>query len=449
MYIEKDLPKPEELEIESIGSTEIESPLGLSTVYGDNVANYVEDDATVLYHTDSEIVMKQIEEHGKPLAFEKAGPRHKIHFDPKKTTAAIVTCGGLCPGINNVIRSLVMTLHYRYGVKNILGAQYGYQGFVDDYEMDFVKLTPEQVKEIHTKGGTILGSSRGHQDIKVIVDKMEEKNINILFTIGGDGTLRGSHKIYEEVTRRGLDVSIIGVPKTIDNDISYVEKTFGLETAFSVAAEAIQGAHTEAIGAPNGIGIVKVMGRMSGFIAANSALGLNEVNYVLIPEIPFELEGKNGLFENLEQRLKTRKHAVIVVAEGAGQDLVAKQNTEFDASGNRRLMDIGVFLKEEIKNYFKNIKKMEVNVKYIDPSYMVRSVPANANDAIFCLKLAQNAVHAAMAGKTGMIVGRWNYQFTHVPIKIAISKRKEISPEDPLWLSVIESTGQPMKMRSE
>jgi 6-phosphofructokinase 1 len=105
-----------------------------------------------------------------------------------------------------------------------------------------------------------------------------------------------------------------------------------------------------------------------------------------------------------------------------------------------------MYLKMEIKKYFTQHTDIYVNLKYIDPSYMVRSVPANANDAIYCMQLAQNSVHAGMAGKTGLIVGRWNSQFTHVPIKLAVSQRKYLSPEDPLWLSVLESTGQPILM---
>jgi 6-phosphofructokinase 1 len=271
-------------------------------------------------------------------------------------------------------------------------------------------------------------------------------NVCLLFTIGGDGTLRATQAIYEEITRRELNIAVIGVPKTVDNDIAYVEKTFGLETAFSVAAESIRSAHTEAVGAPYGIGLVKVMGRMSGFIAANAALALNEVNFVLIPEVPFDLQGPNGLLQSLEQRLRHRGHAVIIVAEGAGQQYVEAGADRKDDSGNPELGDIGIYLKTEIKRYFKEDTDLYVNLKYIDPSYLVRSVPANAHDSIYCVQMALNAVHAGMAGKTGLIVGLWNNQFTHVPIKLSVSRRKILSPEDPLWLNVLESTGQPLSM---
>ncbi len=438
--------KAQDLLVDTIGEPIIPSPLGLNTEDGDETANYVADTQTVLYDVDRDRVQAMIRNGVEPPAFQLAGPRQKIFFDGGVVRAAIVTCGGLCPGINNVIRTLVMELHYRYGVRSILGIRYGYRGFIPKLGYEPIPLTPEYVRDIHEKGGSVLSSSRGEQDTGLIVDFLQKRGISLLFTIGGDGTLRGAWDIYKEVKKRGLRIAVIGVPKTVDNDISFVERTFGLETAFSVAAESIRSAHTEAIGAPYGIGIVKVMGRMSGFIAANAALALAEVNIVLIPEVPFALEGKNGLFALVEDRLRRRDHCVIIVAEGAGQDYVKDATGKKDESGNPALGDIGIFLKDSIKKYFKEKTDLYVNIKYIDPSYMVRSVPANAHDAIYCIQLAQNAAHAGMAGKTGIIIGQWNGQFTHVPINVACSRRKMLSPEDPLWLSVLEATGQPYKI---
>jgi 6-phosphofructokinase 1 len=436
----------EDLRVDTLGEATIPSPLGLSTVYGDNIVNYCADSESVLYELDRDKILARVEAGEDVPAFEKAGPRNQIYFDPAKTRAAVVTCGGLCPGINNVIRALVMALHYRYGVRTIYGIRYGYQGFIPKYGHEALMLTPEEVEDIHEKGGSILASSRGPQDVGEIVDCLDRMNICVLFTIGGDGTLRGAEEIYQEITRRGLKIAVIGIPKTVDNDIAFVKNTFGLETAFSIAAEAIRGAHTEARGAPYGVGIVKVMGRMSGFIAANSALALNEVNYVLIPEVPFDLEGENGLFKTLEKRLRRRQHAVIIVAEGAGQKYVEEGGDRKDDSGNPVLGDIGIFLKTSIKRYFKEHTDLYINVKYIDPSYLVRSVAANAHDSIYCMQLAHNAVHAGMAGKTGMLVGLWNDEITHVPIKLATSRPKRLSPEDSLWLNVLEATGQPISL---
>ena len=437
--------RPEDLEVDSLGPCTIASQLGLSTEVGDDIANYVRDSESVVLVQDRDRLAEAFHAGAAIAAFQRAGPRERIYFDPAKTRVAVVTCGGLCPGINNVLRALVMTLHYRYGVRTIYGIRYGFQGFIPKYGHEVMMMTPEAVKDIHEKGGTILASSRGPQEVGEIVDCLERMNVSLLFLIGGDGTLRGGQAIYEEVTRRGLKIAVVGIPKTIDNDIAYVRKTFGLETAFAAAAEAIRSAHTEAIGAPNGVGLVKVMGRMSGFIAANAALALNEVNFVLVPEIPFDLEGPRGLFAILEQRLRRRGHAVLIAAEGAGQRFVSVEGRT-DPSGNPLLGDIGMFLQSEIKRHFKENTDVYVNIKYIDPSYQVRSVPANAHDAIYCMQLAQNAVHAGMAGKTGMLVGYWSDSITHVPLKLATSKRKFLSPEDPLWLNVLEATGQPLSM---
>jgi 6-phosphofructokinase 1 len=352
-----------------------------------------------------------------------------------------VTCGGLCPGINDVIRSIVLSLHYHYGVRDIFGFKYGYQGLVPEYGHEPLRLTPELVNPISEDGGTILASSRGNQDVSVMVDTLVRMKIGILFTIGGDGTQRGALAISEEAERRGLKISVVGIPKTIDNDVSYVQKTFGFETAVSETKLATYAAHTEATGAPNGIGLVKLMGRDSGFIAAYSVLVDSQVNFCLIPEVPFSLE---AFLKALKMRIEDRKHAVIVVAEGAGQDLLTATGEE-DASGNVRYGDIGLYLRDTIRNYFDRAG-MEVNLKYIDPSYTIRSQPANPHDSAFCLLMGHSAVHAGMAGRTGMIIGYWNNQFTHVPISLAISQRKKIDPNGWLWNSVLASTGQPAKM---
>lgn len=439
--------KQEDFRIRTLGPCKIKSPILLSKVKGDKIFNFVEDAEQVLF----DVFWKKVGRNGKtrtePLTMEMAGPREYIYFDPSKTTAAIVTCGGLCPGINNVIRSVVMALHYRYGVNNILGVQYGYRGFIPEYRHPFIKLTPEKVSDIHQFGGTILGSSRGKQDISVVVDCLERHNINILFTIGGDGTLGGALAITQEIERRGLKIGVVGIPKTIDNDINHIEKTFGFETSFTIASPIIRDAHNEARGAYNGVAIVKLMGRDSGFIAANAALSMPEVNMVLVPELEFDLYGQKGLMELVRQRLETKQHCVIVVAEGAGQFLFEKKEIRKDASGNILHEDIGILLKNEIKKYFQQLK-MDVTVKYIDPSYIIRSAPANPSDSIFCNKLGLHGVHAGMAGKTGFVVGRRNNKFIHLPIELVISERKKIDMEGDLWLNVLETTGQPMNMKN-
>lgn len=429
-------------DIKTLGTAKIPTPLKL--LNPEVNFSFVSDEQRVLY--DVGLPVKDPD-----ITFEKAGPREKIYFDPSKTRAAIVTCGGLCPGINNVIRTLVMQMHYNYKVHTVLGFRYGYEGFIAKYGHPVVELTPDKVKHIHLEGGSFLASSRGAQSVSEMVDCLERTNINILFVIGGDGTLKGGHAIQQEITKRGLNISIIGLPKTIDNDILYCSKTFGFETAFGKAVEAIQSAHVEANGYYNGVVLVKLMGRDSGFIAANTVLANPDVNFVLVPEVDFELEGENGFLRTIENYLIRKKkanqhpHAVIAVAEGAGQKFF-QSSDETDASGNVRYGDIGAFLRDKIKDYFKD-RPTSISLKYIEPSYMIRSLPANAHDSIFCHHLAENAVHAAMAGKTDMMIGYWNGHHTHVPLTQVITGRKRIDPDSELWRHVLYTTGQPHNMK--
>lgn len=432
----------EDFQIKKLGKCSIPSPLQLSKTQDDGIFNYIEDDERILYKSSLDYYKNCIAQNTEPVSFEKSGPKEYIYFDTSKTKVAIVTCGGLCPGLNNVIRGLVMQLHNRYGVKRIIGIKYGYEGFIPKYKHEIVELTPELVEDIHMHGGTILGSSRGHQEPSEIVDALERMNISILFTIGGDGTLRGAEAITNEIERRNLKISIAAVPKTIDNDINLIEKSFGFETAFTIANDILRGAHNEAKGAYNGIALVKLMGRDSGFIAANASLAVQEVNYALIPEMDFELYGPKGFLSILQKRLESKHHALIVVAEGAGQNLFKNSSKESDASGNVKYNDIGLYLKDAISTEFNKIG-FPFSMKYIDPSYIIRSAPANANDSLFCNLLAQNAVHGAMAGRTGFVVGYWNSQFILLPISKATDQRKKISTEGELWSNVLETTGQP------
>ena len=374
------------------------------------------------------------------VEFQAAGPRQKLYFDPSRAKCAIVTCGGLCPGINDVIRALVMQAHHQYNVPAILGISYGLEGFISGYRHKVWELTPDMVSDIHLYGGTILGSSRGPQSAEAIVDSLERMNISCLFIIGGDGTMKAASAIVKEIRSRNLRISVIGIPKTIDNDINFVPQSFGFETAVDKATEAIQCAHTEAQGAHNGIGLVKLMGRESGFIAAQATLSLKEVNFVLVPEVPFVLDGPGGLLPALEKRLASRQHAVIVAAEGAGQHLM-RQATGTDASGNLMLNDVLVFLKDAIQTHFKK-KGVPISLKTIDPSYIIRSVPANANDRVYCGFLGQHAVHAAMAGKTNMVVAKIMDRYVHVPLDLIIRKRRRLNIYSDFWRAVLESTGQ-------
>ncbi|MDR2353234.1 MAG: ATP-dependent 6-phosphofructokinase [Deltaproteobacteria bacterium] len=438
-----------QLTIESLGPPKIDNPLlaKSGTIEGKQSEAiaweaFTDDSQRILMEATLSAYTHFQEGNPPPPSFEQAGARRKIYFDPSKSRAGILTAGGLCPGLNDVIRSLVMTLHYRYGVKNISGIKYGYQGLIPAYGHPLMELSPSTVAEIHQFGGTVLGSSRGNQPIDELVDSLERLNMNILFCIGGDGTLKGANFIAEEIKNRGLKISVIGIPKTIDNDISLVSRSFGFETAVAVATEVIRSAHTEALGAPGGVGLVKLMGRDSGFIASTAALARGDANFVLIPEIDFDVEGPGALLEHLESRIKNRGHAVIVVAEGAGQKFFQNEAKAQDASGNILHKDIGQYLADKIRTHFKG-KTQELNLKYIDPSYIIRSAPANSTDQVFCSFLGQKAAHAAMAGKTNCLIGQWNDHFVHVPIAMAIAQRKKVDPMGELWNSVLERTGQP------
>jgi 6-phosphofructokinase 1 len=432
--------------IKTLGKCAVQSPFVNEDTFMDE--SFVSDDVRIIY--DPVVTSYKTDCIDSRHSFEQAGPRKMIHFIPEKARSAIATCGGLCPGINAVIRSIVMESYYRYGSRSITGIRYGYGGLDPKNGFEPVNLTPDLVEDIHLEGGTILGSSRGGtEDMELLVDTLARLDINILYTIGGDGTLKGAHKIAGIANRRGMDLAVVSIPKTIDNDISFIQRTFGFETAYSQAVHSIYAAHIESKGAHNGIGLVKLMGRNSGFIAAHACLAMTDVNFVLLPEVPFDLDGGNGFLAHLKMRMLDRHHAVICVAEGTGQDLIAKdaESQKRDASGNVKLEDIGVFLKNAILRYFEK-EGIEISLKYIDPSYLIRSSPPVPNDSIFCAQLGQYAVHAGMAGKTDMLIGLWNNIYTHVPIELAVSQRKMIDPASRFLHDVISATGQPYSMKN-
>jgi 6-phosphofructokinase 1 len=431
--------------IEQLGECKVPSPIELSKSHGEFRANYVKDTSFVRNHVnvfednyrDNDLTPENL--------LQKAGPREYIYFNPAHVTAGICTCGGLCPGLNDVIRAVVRCLYLRYGVKRIKGFRFGFKGFFPESGYDTIDLTPEVVDEIHKIGGSFLGTSRGGGNrVTDIVDALESLSINMLFVIGGDGTQRGSLDIANEVERRGLKVSVVGIPKTVDNDLLLIDRSFGFETAVQKARDAVTAIHMEANSQINGIGLVKLMGRESGFIATATALASHETNFCLIPEVPFDLDGPNGFLAHLEERLKRRHHAVIIVAEGAGQDLLNTTN-ETDASGNKKLADIGIFLRDKINEYFA-AKGIHCNLKYVDPSYQVRSAVTTANDSIYCERLGNNAAHAAMAGKTKCVVGLVHDKFVYIPIEAVTHRRNVVDTEGAFWRDALDATGQPIFM---
>jgi 6-phosphofructokinase 1 len=430
---------PTDLRIRRLGEPTVVSPMAALVQDRVSSPHYVHESDRVLLDDTLDGAEARLCGVSELPSLEPGGPREYIYFDPSLTRAAIVTCGGLCPGLNNVIRGLVLELADNYGVTDVLGFRDGFRGMVGDVEP--VRLSREVVAGIHNRGGTMLGTSRGGQDPALMVTTLERLGVSLLFVIGGDGTLRGAAKIADEAVRRGLSLSVVGVPKTIDNDIPYIDQSFGFQTAFTRATESIKSAHTEASSTPNGVGLVKLMGRHSGFIACYAALASHDVDFVLIPEVPFRCDGPGGFTARLRERVRRQGHAVVVAAEGAGQDLLDYDGA-VDASGNARLADIGALLRREITDAFAAAGD-ELSLRYVDPGYAIRSVPANGWDAVYCLRLAQAAVHAAMSGRTAMVVGRWHGRFVHIPIPVATGSRNQVDPNGDLWLSVLEATGQP------
>jgi 6-phosphofructokinase 1 len=435
---EPELPEPDDLAVATVGEARWPSP------YVDRDVSFVEDDHGVLCSADTRNLKRYMDTGRTPPAFQEAGPRRALAFDPPTVTAGIVTCGGLCPGLNDVIRSVTLTLLYGYGIRRVLGYRYGFAGLANPDEFAPLVLTPPVVTDAHAHGGTILASSRGPQDPVAMVDTLVRDEVSVLFCIGGDGTLRSAAAIDAEAHRRGVPIAVIGVPKTIDNDLDWVERSFGFATAVEAAARTILAAHAEARGAMNGIGLVKLMGRHCGFIAAHATLARPDVNLCLIPEVPFTLDGEGGVLDVLADRLARRRHAVVVVAEGAGQELVPRSEAT-DASGNVRLADIGSWLRDALVDGL-TARGIRPEVKYLDPSYEIRALPANAYDAAFCLSLGQVAAHAGMAGKTNTVVGYHHRHFTHVPIDVATANRRQLRPDQDVWQRVLQSTGQPARL---
>ncbi|MDY2842533.1 MAG: ATP-dependent 6-phosphofructokinase [Treponema sp.] len=431
--------------VEQLGECKVPSPIELSKEHGEFRANYVRDSSYVRYRVNVFDAENAGDECTKTNLMQKAGPREFIYFNPAHVTAGICTCGGICPGLNDVIRSVVRCLWLRYGVKRIKGFRFGFKGFFAESGYETIDLSPKVVDDIHKNGGSFLGTSRGGGNrVSDIVDAIESLSINMLFVIGGDGTQRGALDIANELERRGLKVAVVGIPKTVDNDLEFIDRSFGFETAVENAREAVNAIHMEAQSQVNGIGVVKLMGRESGFIATAAALASHETNFCLIPEVPFDMDGPNGFLTHLERRLANRGHAVIVVAEGAGQEHM-QATSEKDASGNKKLSDIGVFLCDKIKEYFAN-KNIHINLKYVDPSYQVRSSVTTANDSIYCERLGNNAVHAAMAGKTKCVVGLVHDKYVIIPTSMATRKRNKVDPEGALWRDALDATGQPILM---
>lgn len=334
----------------------------------------------------------------------------------------------MSPGINCTIREIVRCLANEYSVDKIFGIRNGYQGF---WGSNWMELNAEVVEDIQKAGGTILGTSRGGFDARKIVDACETRGVNQLYAIGGDGTISGLEQVYSEVRRRKLKCAVVSVPKTIDADIDVIDKTFGFATAVEESQRAISAAAIEAKCFPNGVAIVQLMGRNSGFIAMHASLASLEVDACLIPETPFAIHGKGGVLEYVEETLDKKGHVVIVVAEGAGGEHV------------RGAEAIGTHLNTEIKSFVENDLGRVVSMKYLNPTYAIRAIRTIASDRIFCTTLAHDCVHGAFAGLTGFVTGPVNGVMSYIPLSRVAGRQKKVDPNDLLWMKLIACTGQP------
>lgn len=367
----------------------------------------------------------------------RAGPREKLYFDPATVVPAVVTCGGLCPGLNNVIRAITLML-LEYGVPSVWGIRNGYLGICD--KSAWTELTRENVHTIHQSGGSFLVSNRGNDPVDKMVDSLIKRGVNMLYIVGGDGTHRGAAAMEEEFIKRRYECAIVGIPKTIDNDIPMIDNSFGFGTAVSEAVRAIQAAFVESTGAPRCIGLVKLMGRRSGFVTLYAVCSSALVDVALLPEMDISLP---KLVRHIKHLIDTKGHCVVVVAEGCGGTLMQADPTKKDAGGNIKLPDVGVFLKDQIMDFAKK-NACDWTVKYIDPTYMIRAVPANAYDSVYCHVLAQNAVHGAMAGYTGFSCCKCDQRYVMLPFQHLTSRPpRQVNTGGRWYARMIMATEQP------
>jgi len=371
--------------------------------------------------------------------FRANATRH-IYWDPKDVRAAIVTCGGLCPGLNSVVRELTDCLYNEYGVKDILGMRGGYHGLSNPEELTPMYLTPKIVNEIHMKGGSVLMAGRGGNDCIRIVDKLKERDINMLFVVGGDGTQSGAHALFLEARKRKMPISIVGVPKSIDNDVMYFDKTFGFESAVAEAVSVIRGSFVEATSANRAVSIVKLMGRDAGFVSMYAAVASNLVDLCLIPEVDVKLQ---DVLAYVDKVLAQKGYMVVAVAEGAGQNFVESEGV--DPTGHTKYGDVGVFLRDAINEHLKRSDDGGRSF-YFDPSYMIRAVPANPIDHIFCSRLSRDAVHTAMRGYTGVCVGPIHNIIIIMPMNNIASRQKTVNVHRNMWQVCVHQSGMPQQL---
>ena len=426
----------DDLAIARLGERTIDTPLRDLLGGREESVHYVTETDRVLL--DDTLGVAKRRSAGTPAelpAFNPGGPREKLYFEPSTVTAAIVTCGGLCPGLNNVVRALVLQLANAYGVKSILGFRNGYSGLTDTSAP--LALTPELVRDIHNRGGTILGTSRGGQEPAAMVDTLARHRVDMLFVIGGDGSLRGAQKIAAKpppatAARRGGHPEDHRQRHSVDRPELRLPDRVRPRRRVDPRRAHRGRVHRRRRGTGQADGPAQRLHRLLCDTRQPRSRLRPDPRSLLparqLPALPAQARRSAGA-RSRGRRRGRRAGAV-------------PRSAETDASGNARLGDIGALLRERVTAHFAQ-HGTPLSLRYVDPGYAIRSVPANAFDAVYCARLAQAAVHAGMAGFTSMVVARWHGRFIHLPIALATATRNQVDPHGDLWMSVLEATGQP------
>ena len=325
----------------------------------------------------------------------------------------ILTGGGDCPGLNAVIRGVV-----RKAAENnikVIGIKNGWKGLVN---IDTMDLDLDKVEDILSKGGTILGTSRTNpykkpEDVGKVIENYNKLKLDALVAIGGEDTLGVANKLFKE--NKGINV--VGCPKTIDNDLSGTDCTFGFDTAINIVTEAIDRLHTTAE-SHHRVMVVEVMGRHAGWIALHSGIA-GSADYILIPEVPIKFDELCDVLKKQHKRGKL--YSIVVAAEGAqfGKDMVTKDQ-KLDAFGHVILGGIGERLAEMIE------KNTGYETRSVVLGHLQRGGSPSAFDRVIATKFGVKAMELVLSKKFGHMASLQGTEVKDVPIEVAVGTLKTV-----------------------
>lgn len=331
-------------------------------------------------------------------------------------TIGVLTGGGDCPGLNAVIRAVERAgIKYDFGT---LGIRNGWQGLIDG---DVEPLTDFSVSGILPKGGTILGTSRTNplknpSDFQKIKANIKKYGIHALVVIGGDGTLSAAR----DVAKQGI--SVVGIPKTIDNDICGTDMTFGFDTAVSTVTEAIDRLHTTAE-SHHRIIVVEVMGRNVGWIAVTAGIA-GGADEILIPEVHFTMD---GVCKKLKDRYDAgKKFSIVVIAEGAHEKdlgLPSVPENERDECGHEKFVGVGNILGKELE------RRLGIETRVTILGHVQRGGSPTAYDRVLATRFGVAAVQLVHAGDFGKMVALQGNRITSITLESAVNQLKTVDPE--------------------